>query len=129
LALVKIYGPNNSQFLSVDIGKGRYTRVDNPVIVDVEVLEDALLAYGDYFRYKIDGEFTPGKFTPAAGPPGEDSWPDGMEPRYFLYEDGYGDKSLVDIHVTRDEIETCPKQDLTFAFVEGDVIDIGQLVC
>jgi hypothetical protein len=54
-------------------------------------------------------------------------------PKYFRYSepsDSAEDKYwLVDIHVSRDGKEICPKQDLTFPLQPGDVVEILQLIC
>jgi hypothetical protein len=50
--------------------------------------------------------------------------------KYFIFNDGgrFGD-TLVDIHVERGGEEICPKQDLDFPLLDGDLINVGVLVC
>ncbi len=52
------------------------------------------------------------------------------ERKYFIFNDGgrFGD-TLVDIHVERAGEEICPKQDLNFPLIDGDLIIFGVLVC
>ena len=52
------------------------------------------------------------------------------EPKYFFFNDGgrFGD-ILVDIHVERGGEDICPKQDLEFPLLDGDIINIGALAC
>ncbi len=52
-------------------------------------------------------------------------------PKYFKYfSKGEAEKFvLVDIHVERDGIEICPKQDLGFPLLAADIVEAGVLVC
>jgi len=36
---------------------------------------------------------------------------------------------LVDIHIERDGIEICPKQDLRFPLLASDIVEAGVLIC
>jgi hypothetical protein len=55
------------------------------------------------------------------------------QPKYFRYigedcksEEGY---CLVDIHITRNTEEICPKQNLEFPMQDGDIVEILALIC
>ncbi len=52
-------------------------------------------------------------------------------PKYFRYfSKGDAEKYvLVDVHIQRDGLEICPKQDLGFQLRETDVVEAGLLVC
>jgi hypothetical protein len=126
---VNIYGPRNPDGISVELDRERYVKVDHPFYVDVDTLGDALLAYGDWYKDKVDYEWKKGKFTPSPGPSGADCWPEGEQPKYFIYKEGNGDISYVDVHVLRAGEEICPKQDVGFRLENGDIIRIGILVC
>jgi len=52
-------------------------------------------------------------------------------PKYFrYYADVFSDDYvLVDVHITRRDIEICPKQDLNFALEGDDIVEAGILIC
>ncbi len=52
-------------------------------------------------------------------------------PKFFrYYQDELSDDFVrVDIHVIRDGIEICPKQDLNFALAADDIVEAGVLIC
>lgn len=51
-------------------------------------------------------------------------------PKYFRYYPvGSTEFYLVDVHVSRDGDEICPKQDLTFLLESGDSVEAGLLAC
>lgn len=133
MARVTIYGPHNTQGMSTEIelsnGEPRFSIVDHPFIVDVETLEQAFFAYGDWYRIEVDGEKRRSLFAPAPGRPSHDSWQEGEEPRYFVFELSAEFSTYVDAHVIRGEEEICPKQDVSFRLMDGDIVSIGMLVC
>lgn len=52
-------------------------------------------------------------------------------PKYFKYfqQADCGDYVLVDIHIERDGVEICPKQDLSFPLHASDIVEAGVLIC
>ncbi|MCR8958547.1 hypothetical protein M0765_012670 [Variovorax sp. S2] len=110
-----IFGPSNS----------RYSFTGSPVPhkdlaykLDVATLGQAIAAYEARFNVTI---------TPFAGDPLD---PYLAEPKYFKFKENDADAGcLVDIHVYRQGVEICLKQDLDFCLFEGDIIELGPLVC
>lgn len=110
-----ICGPKNS----------RYTFTGSPcphLDLAIEVvagnLDDALRAYESHFHVAI---------SPFIGTHG---CLEAGEPRYFEFTDVESDRmQLVDIHVHRNGIDLCPKQNLAFALLSGDLVEIGELIC
>lgn len=110
-----IFGPSNS----------RYTYTGSPVPhndlayeIAVNTLGEALAAYELRFNATI---------VPFAGNPDD---PHLAELKYFTFQGrGQAASSLVDIHIHRDGKEICPKQDLNFRLLAGDLVEIGQLIC
>ena len=129
MAKITIYGPRNDQFTSVGMDEKRFTLVDHPFNIEVETLAQALFAYADWYRSKVGNEGMKSRFVPAPHPPHAESWSVGDELRYFIFEEGNGDRSFVDVHVVRNGSEICAKQDSDMPLVDGDVVNIGILVC
>ena len=110
-----IFGPSNS----------RYTYTGSPVPhndlayeIAVNTLGEALAAYELRFNATV---------VPFAGNPDD---PHLAEPKYFTFQGrGQDTSSLVDIHIHRDGKEICPKQDLNFRLLAGDLVELGQLIC
>ena len=52
-------------------------------------------------------------------------------PKYFKYFQNRQSKNfiLVDIHIRRNDVEICPKQDLMFPLVPDDIVEAGMLAC
>jgi hypothetical protein len=51
-------------------------------------------------------------------------------PKYFrYYPAGSAEFFLVDVHVDRDGLGICPKQDLAFLLEGGDAVEAGLLAC
>jgi hypothetical protein len=52
-------------------------------------------------------------------------------PEYFRYYANKfsADYILTDIHITRRNVEICPKQDLNFALEADDIVEAGMLIC
>lgn len=51
-------------------------------------------------------------------------------PKHFrYYPAGAAEFYLVDVHVERDGVEICAKQDLAFPLEETDAVEAGMLVC
>lgn len=62
--------------------------------------------------------------------PCEKLLPGQSELKYFDFSDTSNElNGLVDIHVLRNGLEICPKQDLSFLLEESDHVEIGLLVC
>jgi hypothetical protein len=53
------------------------------------------------------------------------------QPKYFRYYSAHETNEfvLVDVHVDRDGVEVCPKQDLRFPLIAADVVSAGMLAC
>jgi len=76
-----------------------------------EAIRDYGVAYGVVIR-------------PAALEDGED------EAKYFdIFDTGGNPCGIVDIHIVRDSVEICPKQDLHFPLFPDDEIVLGMLAC
>lgn len=69
------------------------------------------------------------KITPYNGSWEAVKFAPGEQAKYFIYEKSDGSRTLVDIHILRRGEELCPKQDLTFALCDGDIIVPGALIC
>ncbi|GAB3367394.1 hypothetical protein GCM10027431_11110 [Lysobacter rhizosphaerae] len=51
-------------------------------------------------------------------------------PKYFrYYPAGSAEFHLVDVHIDRDGLVICPKQDLAFLLESGDTVEAGSLEC
>ena len=102
----------------VDLRKGG---VDNSKLeTDAATLGEALQKYEAAFGCV---------FAPYDGSsPGVPFEPGGT-PRYFFRTTREGRKELVDIHIERAGEDLCPKQDLSFSLMDGDVIRYGPLIC
>ncbi|WP_412024628.1 hypothetical protein [Burkholderia cepacia] len=86
--------------------------------VDALTLGDAIAQYESRFSVRIsphvDAEDADEKFGD----------------KYFRYVDALsGVNQLVDIHVIRGDAELCPKQNLTFALEDADMVELGPLLC
>jgi hypothetical protein len=120
MSRVSINGPcNDAWSLRENLSGAPEWCQGNPFVTECNNLGDALRAYAEKFRCKI---------TIYEGDAGANPWPDGG-PRYFHCTDESGQSQLVDIHVNRGSAEICPKQDLDFSLQDGDIIEIGVLVC
>jgi hypothetical protein len=99
---------------------GAFRRLHQPYIVFANVLGDALKKLELIRSLRItpyDGSWEHLKFAP------------GEELKYFVYEKPDGYRTLTDIHIFGRGEETCPKQDLSFALRDGDIIVPGMLIC
>ncbi|NVM86432.1 hypothetical protein FHT32_006667 [Variovorax sp. SG517] len=86
--------------------------------IAVNTLGEALAAYELRFNAKI---------VPFAGNPDDLHL---AEPKYFTFQGSGQDTSiLVDIHIHRDGKEICPRQDLNFRLLAGDLVELGPLIC
>lgn len=120
--MINIFGPENREkYISVSPDGNEFTPVEGtPLFANVATFGDAIRAYEKENTVSIepyDGSFEAIPFK-------EDE-----EPKYFFYRKSPSDLQLVDIHVFRNGQEICPKQDLTFELLDGDTIQIGELVC
>jgi len=119
--MIAMYGPSWPRRVDRRAERGHYEPHDEPpFLVDAQTLGDALSAYEERFSVDIkpyDGSID--HFPLEAGTP----------PKYFFYVQADGDQFVVDIHVTRGNEELCPKQDLVFALLADDLIEIGGLIC
>lgn len=119
--MIAMYGPSWPRRVDRRAERGNYEPHDEPpFLVDARTLGDALSAYGAHFSVDIkpyDGTL---EFFPLEA---------GMPPKYFFYVHANGDQSVVDIHVIRGNEELCPKQDLVFALLADDLVEIGALIC
>lgn len=94
---------------------------DRPLDVDAATLGEALAAYERAFDVSLtpyDGRYPNVRLDPA-------------DPKYFIYKSKRPkwEETLVDIHVERDGVSICARQDLAFPLHADDVIHIGILVC
>jgi len=62
--------------------------------------------------------------------PCDEPLPGDPELKYFRVTEEDGSESwLVDVHVFREGLEICPKQDLGFALQPSDLVELGSLIC
>ena len=119
--LVELYALDEFYSREPVIGvKGAFLRVHRPYIVFAKMLGDALTKLELARSVKItpyDGSWDGVAFVP------------GEQPKYFIYESADGTRRLADIHINRMGDEICPKQDLTFALRDGDIIIPCALIC
>ncbi|MEL7259317.1 MAG: hypothetical protein AAFN80_16020 [Pseudomonadota bacterium] len=120
--MIQIFGPENRQFYMTPNENGNgFKRIDGaPVLANAATLGDAIRAYEDEHAVLIrpyDGSLEAIPFNT------------GEEPKYFFYDNSAFVGGLVDIHVLRTGQEICPKQSLSFKLLEGDIVQIGELVC
>lgn len=109
---ISISGPKNSILTLKETGwvKGA------PLQFEAATLGEAIQHYEASFRCAIR--------------PCEKVLPGQSELKYFEFSDMSNEfDGLVDIHVLRDGLEICPKQDLSFLLEESDHVEIGLLVC
>jgi hypothetical protein len=108
-----VSGPHNSQYT---FAEGAWVRREPPLSSEARTLGEAIAQYEAAFNVSIRPckKPLPGqteiKYFGISGPSGEIEW-------------------LVDIHVVREGVEVCPKQDLAFALQDGDLIEMGPLAC
>ncbi|UOD27600.1 hypothetical protein INH39_19015 [Massilia violaceinigra] len=52
-------------------------------------------------------------------------------PKYFRYHNPASDPQFypVDVHILREGMTICPRQDLSFALLPGDKVEAGVLAC
>jgi hypothetical protein len=102
---------------------GRTTTIQEPPFeTEARTLGDALRVFDETFDTRTE------KYD---GSDPETPFVDGV-PKYFYHSvvfRGRRDKLLVDIHIYRRDLKICPKQDLDFVLEDGDLINIGQLIC
>jgi hypothetical protein len=119
--LVEIYALNEHHYREPVAGvPGAFRRLHQPYIVYANVLGDALKKLELARSVKItpyDGSGEHIKFAP------------GEQPKYFFYETPDGARTLVDIHIRGRGEEICPKQNLSFALRDGDIIVPDILIC
>jgi hypothetical protein len=108
-----VSGPHNSTSTLVN---GAIVRIAPPLETVARTLDEAIQCYEAEFDISI---------RPCTEPlPGQ------TEVKYFNIFGANGELIwVVDIHVVRDSIEICPKQDLTFPLLADDHIQLGTLAC
>ncbi len=108
-------GPKNSRFTFTG---SRCPHLDLAVESAAKTLDEALRDYERRFNVRV---------TPCQAPKARDA--DGSL-RYFDFLD-LNTKSLqwVDVHVIRDGVALCAKQDLMFALQPDDIVELGELLC
>ena len=108
-----VSGPHNSTH---SFASGEWLRTTPPMESSAATLGEALLHYGTEFKVSV---------LPCTKPlPGQ------TEIKYFEIRTEDGEVEwIVDIHVTRDAVEICPKQDLGFPLLPGDHVEMGPLAC
>jgi hypothetical protein len=120
-AKVAMYGPDWPERIDRRKELGPYEpRPEPPFEAEGAVLKDALRVYERAFGAvltRYDGSLP---HVPLRH---------GEPPRYFFYKRKDGDIQLVDIHIQRGQEEICPRQDTEFPLRDGDVIQIGELIC
>jgi hypothetical protein len=122
--MIEIRGPDNIKRIIMDGHDAGKASAVNEFKTDAKTLKEALDSYCSYFNskyrlYNGDIEELPIKKG---------------EEKYFYYASNNPkskiiDEVLVDIHVIRESEEICPKQNLDFELVSGDLITIGMLAC
>lgn len=120
--MIKIFGPENrQQYISVSPDGNVFTPTEGtPLLANATTLNEAIRAYENEHAISIepyDGSFEAIPFN------------EGENPKYFFYRKSPSDQQLVDIHVLRNGQEICPKQNLSFNLLDGDTVQIGELVC
>ena len=116
--MITIYGPSCPRRIDRRKELGEYEPYDEKGFSSSALsLKAAITDYENEFQIRIE------KYDGTS--PGIEI---GDPPKYFYYNTG-SNKYLVDIHINRDGQEICPKQNLNFALLDGDIITIGQLVC
>lgn len=119
--MIFMNGPGNGDIRLIPTADGKSfdTQPVAPFEADASTLGEALAIYQAAFNAKI---------TPYDGTDPDVPFVSGEEPKYFVYEDHRGG-GLVDIHVIRQDVEICPKQNLLFPLLPGDHIKMGMLAC
>lgn len=120
--MIKIFGPENPARTCVpnSDGSGFHAEEGKAVETPAPTLGAALKAYEKEFAVSIepyDGSLPTVPFHPDE------------PPKYFFYDDNRTGPRLVDVHIQRGSHDICPKQDLQFQLLKGDIIHIGALVC
>lgn len=108
-------GPNNSRY--------SYTgspcpHLDLALKSDARTLGGAVAEYETHFNVQIAPMLEPFDGDPHnAG-------------KYFKFTDmSTGVQKLVDIHISRNSEDICLKQDLSFALLPEDIVELGELIC
>lgn len=110
-----ICGPKNSRYTFTG---SPCPHLDLAYEISAKTLSEAIFAYESRFDVRILPYFGMNECT------------QNDEPKYFEFiEIASGRMQLVDIHVHRQGIEICPKQDLTFRLLQDDLVEIGELIC
>jgi hypothetical protein len=113
--MAKVFGPDTS-FARISLEDDEI-----PFEVDAATLGEALDAYARHYDVT---------FAPYDG-----SWPklplDPADPKWFFYRSKRPkwEEALVDIHIERDDVFLCPRQNLAFPLLQNDDIKIGPLAC
>jgi|GEM_PF-1175687 hypothetical protein len=120
--MIKITGPSNGYLHVGDPAKDSRSEIQKTPFFEVEAatLGEALQAYC---------QRTGSSIRPYDGSDPQLPFRDG-ELKYFWFDakSRWGE-TLADVHVKRNGVEICPKQDLSFALIDGDMVSIGMLAC
>lgn len=108
-------GPKNSRYT--------YTgtlcpHLDLALRSNAQTLDDAIRDYEAHFNVQV---------APMLDPLDGNSENLG---KYFEFTDlSSGARQPVDIHIIRSNDEICPRQDLSFALLVDDVVELGEIIC
>jgi len=115
-----MHGPKNPIYTYLDDGKTMFPAFD----VIVKSLSEALEKYCNHFKVSLK------KNGPCEDP--------SLSNKYFIHTDlESGKQKLVDIHILRGVKEhiviggesICIEQNINFEIQDGDIIDMGPLIC
>lgn len=110
-----VCGPKNSRYAYTG---SKCPHTDLALEVTALTLAEALATYEKHFKVSVS--------------PAPADHPDliGQEAKYFVHTDREtGLAQLVDIHVLRDGKEVCAKQNMDFALLPQDIVELGELAC
>lgn len=89
-----------------------------PFMVNAGTFGRALEIYCRYFKCAL--EVFSGPFP--------DNWGSAVdENKYFRHTPSDGESRILDIHILRDGQEICPKQNLDYPLLDGDIIEVGAI--
>jgi hypothetical protein len=112
--MIRMFGPCNPRH--VYGGPDLQRLPENPFCISANHLAEALKAYETHFSVTIE--------------PWRELLPGQTDYKYFnVVSPKPRESGLVDIHVFRGEEEICPRQNIDFVLVEGDIVEMGTLAC
>ena len=110
-----ICGPRNSRYTYTGT---QCPHLDLALRSNARTLDDAVREYEAHFNVRVAPMVEPFDGNPK------------NFGKYFEFSDlSSGIRQPVDIHIIRGNDEICPKQDLSFALLVDDVVELGELVC